>query len=141
SRWPMLVAVAGSVLAIGLRVLAAVAAGPLWRDEAGSASTAAVPTFSEFWSRQPLDSFPLLWQLLLRFWTTVAWNDGDVAIRSLGLGLALLLIPALWWTCRSLGTVPLASLLFAGVAPTFVVWAGVQNRAYGLGVALLALSI
>lgn len=140
ARWLTWVAIAASVAAIALRVLAALAAGPLWRDEAGSASTATVPTLAEFWARQHLDSFPLLWQLLLRAWSTV-WGGGDASIRTLGLLVAVLLIAALWWASRCFRVVPLASLLFAGVAPTFVVWAGVQNRAYGLGSVLLALLI
>lgn len=138
-RWLLVLSLAGSAAAIALRIHATVAAGPLWRDEAGSASTATVATLAELWARQPLDSFPLLWQLVLRLWTTVVWDGGDVAIRSLGLIVALLLVPALWWTSRAFGVLPLASLAFAGVAPTVVVWAGFQNRAYGLGVALLAL--
>lgn len=137
----MPVALAGTLAAIALRVLAVVSAGPLWRDEAGSASTATVPTFAEFWSRQHMDSFPLLWQLLLRGWTLFVWNGDDTAIRTLGLVVSLLVLPALWWTSRALRVVPLASLLFAGVTPLFVVWAGIQNRAYGLGVVLLAVLI
>lgn len=139
-RWLLVVALAGTAAAIALRVHATIAAGPLWRDEAGSASTATVATLAEFWARQPLDSFPLLWQLVLRGWT-LAWNGGDVAIRTLGALIALALLPALWWTSRAFGVVPLASLAFAGVAPTLVVWAGFQNRAYGLGVTLLALLV
>ena len=77
ARWLTFVALAGTLAAIGLRVLAAVVAGPLWRDEAGSASTATVSTFAEFWQRQHFDSFPLFWQLLLRFWTTELWNGSD----------------------------------------------------------------
>jgi len=139
SRWLHVLALAGSVAAIVVRVRATVAAGPLWRDEAGSASTATVATLADLWARQPLDSFPLLWQLVLRVWTTLLWDGGDLAIRTLGLIVALLLVPALWWTSRGFGVLPLASLAFAGVAPTLVVWAGLQNRAYGLGVTLLAL--
>jgi len=139
-RWLLVVALLGTAAAVALRVYATVAAGPLWRDEAGSASTATVATLAELWARQPLDSFPILWQLLLRGWTLV-WNGGDVAIRSLGALISLALLPALWWTSRSFRVVPLASLAFAGVAPTFVVWAGFQNRAYGLGVTLLALLV
>ena len=141
ARWLTFVALAGTLAAIGLRVLAAVVAGPLWRDEAGSASTATVSTFAEFWQRQHFDSFPLFWQLLLRFWTTELWNGSDASIRTLGLLVSLLLVAALWWTCRCFRVVPLASLLFAGVAPAFVLWSGIQNRAYGLGAVLLALLI
>lgn len=141
ARWLLPVAAAGALLAIALRIFAFVVVGPLWRDEAGSASTATASTFTEFLARQHQDSFPLLWQLLLRFWTTVLWDGSDLAIRTLGLLVAIALVPALWWTCRSLRVLPLASLLFAGVAPTFVLWAGIQNRAYGLSVVLLALLI
>src|SRR4051794_816531 len=84
-RWLAVASIAGTLAAIALRLLAAYAAGPLWRDEAGSASTATVPTLAEFWSRQHFDSFPLLWQLLLRAWTTTLWNGGDTSIRTLGL--------------------------------------------------------
>lgn len=136
-RWLPAVALAGSVVALALRVFAAVSAGPLWRDEACSASTAAVPSFGEFWSRLALDSFPLLWQLLLRVWTTVLWDGGDGAIRALGLLVAAALVPALWWTSRALGVVPLASLL-AAATPLLVAWSGVQSRAYGLAAVLLA---
>lgn len=137
-RWLPAVALAGSLAAIALRILAAVSAGPLWRDEACSASTAGVVTFGEFWSRLALDSFPLLWQLLLRLWTTVLWNGSDVAIRTLGLVIATALVPALWWTSRVLGVLPLASLL-AAATPLLVVWSGVQSRAYGLAALLLTL--
>jgi hypothetical protein len=139
-HWVAVVAACATLASAGLRILAAVTAGPLWRDEAHSASTAAAPTFASFFDRLYLDSFPLLWQLVLRGWIAV-WGNDDTAIRALGLGISLLVLPALWWTCRILGVVPLASLLLAGVAPSFVVWAGIANRAYGLGVALLALLI
>ncbi|MBM4247531.1 MAG: hypothetical protein FJ148_27710, partial [Deltaproteobacteria bacterium] len=139
-RWLLVAAIAGSVVAVVLRVLAVASAGPLWRDEAGSASTAAVATFAGLWARQPLDSFPLLWQLVLRAWTTVLWNDGDVAIRTLGLVIGVAVVPALWWTSRSLGVLPIASLA-AAATPLLVVWSGVQNRAYGLGSVLLALLV
>jgi hypothetical protein len=139
-RWLTAVALAGSLAAIALRVLSAVSAGPLWRDEAGSAGTATAASLAEFWARQPFDSFPLLWQLLLRAWTTVLWNGGDVAIRTLGLVVGVALVPALWWASRTLGVLPLASLV-AAVTPLFVFWSGVQNRAYGLGVVLLALLV
>jgi hypothetical protein len=137
-RWLTPVALAGSVAALGLRVLAMTSAGPLWRDEACSASTAGVASFADFWSRLALDSFPLLWQLLLRVWTTVLWNGGDAAIRTLGLVIGAALVPALWWTSRALGVVPLASTL-AALTPLLVMWSGVQSRAYGLAVVLLAL--
>lgn len=137
-RWLPIVALAGTAVAVGLRIYAASAIGPLWRDEAGSAATATVPSFAEFLARQPFDSFPLLWQLLARGWTDL-WGTGDGAIRSFGLLVSLALLPAVWWTCRCFRVVPLATLLFAGVAPTLVVWAGVQNRGYGLGVVILAI--
>jgi hypothetical protein len=138
--WLLYVALAATLAGVAMRLWAAWVAGPLWRDEAHSASTAAVRTFGEFFARLPFDSFPLLWQLLLRSWIAI-WGDGDQAIRVLGALVSLLLLPALWWTSRALGIVPLASLLFAAVAPTYVVWAGIANRAYGLGVALLAVLV
>ena len=139
-RWILAVAIAGTLAAIALRVLATASAGPLWRDEAGSASTATVASLGEFWSRQWLDSFPVLWQLVLRAWTTVLWSGGDTAIRTLGLVIGTALVPALWWTSRALGVLPLASLA-AAATPLFVVWSGVQNRAYGLAVVLVALLV
>lgn len=139
-RWLLAAAIAGTLAALALRVLATASAGPLWRDEAGSASTATVASFGEFWSRQWLDSFPVLWQLVLRFWSTALWNGGDTAIRTLGLVIGTALVPALWWTSRALGVLPLASLA-AAATPLFVVWSGVQNRAYGLAVVLVALLV
>jgi hypothetical protein len=139
-RWLVAAAIAGSLAAIALRVLATASAGPLWRDEAGSASTATVATFAEFWDRQWLDSFPLLWQLVLRAWTTFLWNGGDAAIRTLGLLIGTALVPALWWTSRALGVLPLASLAVAAT-PLLVTWSGVQNRAYGLAAVLVVLLV
>lgn len=137
-RWILAAAIAGSLAAVALRVLATASAGPLWRDEAGSASTATAASLADFWARQWLDSFPVLWQLVLRAWTTVLWNGGDTAIRTLGLLIGAALVPALWWTSRALGVLPLASLA-AAATPLLVVWSGVQNRAYGLAVVLVAL--
>lgn len=135
--WLTAAALAGSLVALGLRVLAAMSAGPLWRDEACSASTASVASFGEFWSRLSLDSFPLLWQLLLRVWTFFFFYWGYTEIFTLGLAIAAALIPALWWTSRALGVLPLASLV-AAATPLLVVWSGVQSRAYGLAAVLLA---
>lgn len=139
-RWLVVAAIAGSLAAIALRVLAATSAGPLWRDEAGSASTATVSSFAEFWDRQWLDSFPVLWQLVLRAWTTLLWNGSDTAIRTLGLLIGTALVPALWWTSRALGVLPLASLAVAAT-PLLVTWSGVQNRAYGLAAVLVVLVV
>ena len=139
-RWLVVAAIAGSLAAIALRVLAATRAGPLWRDEAGSANTATVASFAEFWDRQWLDSFPLLWQLVLRAWTTLLWDGSDTAIRTLGLLIGTALVPALWWTSRALGVLPLASLAVAAT-PLLVTWSGVQNRAYGLAALLVVLLV
>ena len=129
-----------TLAAVALRAQFAWHAGPLWRDEVNSVNLANVATLRELYANLEFDSFPLLWLLVLRYWTML-FGTGDAAVRVLGFLMSLLLPAALWWTGRQFRVRPGISLVFCGIAPAFVVWAGVANRGYGLGVALLTLTV
>lgn len=138
-RLATLVAFIAVLLGVGLRAYFFTQAGALWRDEANSVSLAQLPSFAQFFSQLEYDSFPLLWFLILRAWVDLGPEGSDLWIRVLGLLMSLLIFPTTWWAARQFSVRPLATGLLAGVAPAFVIWAGVANRGYGLGVALLAL--
>lgn len=138
AEWVVLVLL--TVAAVALRVRFAVSAGGLWRDEINSANLASAPTLAAMYADLQTDSYPALYLLLLRSWMTL-FGGGDASLRTLGLILSLLLPVAAWWACRQFRVRPGVTLLFCGLGPALVTWAGVSNRAYGLGVALLALAV
>jgi hypothetical protein len=113
-------------------------AGPLWRDEVQSVNIARLPSLWATLENNLLDSFPVLWSLVLRSWTALGFGETDFGLRVLGLIVGLGIIAMLWWTARRLGcVVPLISLLLFALSPTVFRY-GDALRAYGIGV-LLAL--
>jgi hypothetical protein len=116
-------------------------AGALWRDEVSSIDLANLPGFKPLWAMLTHDSFPLLWSLVLRLWETIGLGETDMQLRWLGFLVGVLLLTAIWvasvlMTRRA----PLIALsLFAMSATT--VWSGDSLRAYGLGSALIILTV
>ena len=127
-------------IAVLLNVVAAVSAGPLWRDEANTVGLASLPTFREVWSNLQYDSFPILWIGFIRALGTIAGEMNDTAFRVAGLLVGLFLIAAIWINARGFRlSYPLLSLALLALSPSVIRW-GTSLRAYGLGMAASVLT-
>jgi hypothetical protein len=134
------VALIGTAFSAILLVLAAMNAGPLWRDETNTFNLAHMPSFRDIWHNLPFDSCPLLWPLLLRGWGMVGLTHSDTGIRILGLGVGLFFLTSLWLCQRWIGgREPTLSIALLGGLPALIFLVG-ANRAYGLAGCLLVLS-
>src|SRR5262249_44331682 len=123
-----------------LLVLAAMNAGPLWRDETGTFNLSHMPSLKDVWRNLQFDSFPLLWPLLLRGFGMLGLINSDASIRILGLGVGLFFLVSLWLCQRWIGGhSPTLSIAMLGTLPAFIFLVG-ANRAYGLAGSLLVLS-
>ncbi len=124
---------------ITARWIAHANAGGLWRDEIHSVNMATAPTDDLFYVLT-YDSFPVLWQVLLRGWISL-FGSTDLSVRALGLLSGLAVVPALWWMTRQLGlSFPWWSMLLLGIDPTLIIFGG-EVRGYGLGVVTLLVLI
>lgn len=139
---PRVEVVAGLLLTAAVIVLLVATwlhAGPLWRDEASSASVAAQPTFSAMLVAHTWDSCPCLLHVLLRGWAAVGFGSSDLSLRAVGLLLGLGTLGLLWWGVREFGgKAPLLALVLLSLNPTMLLY-GSSVRAYGLGVFTLLL--
>lgn len=114
--------------------------GGLWRDEANSINIINLPSIGDMWGKLAFETFPILWFLIIRFWTFIGFGGTDLGLRTLGMIVGLGVLGALWYTARSLGTrLPLISLVLFAMCPTALV--GDTLRAYGLGVVLILLAL
>jgi hypothetical protein len=127
-----------TALAAVLHLLRLQHAGPLWRDEAGAAQLAALPTWREIWAAFPHEAFPLLFPGTLRTWTALC-GDSDLAYRFFGLAVGLAILAALWWNARLAGALPLVSIVLIQFHPAFPLY-GDSIRGYGLGTLLILLT-
>src|SRR5712672_1015272 len=133
-------ALIGSAFSAMLLVLAAVHAGPLWRDETNTFNLAHMPSLRDIWHNMQFDSFPLLWPLLVRECGMLGLTGGDMGIRIFGLGIGLFFLSSLWLCQRWIGgRTPILSIALLGGLPAFIFIVG-ANRAYGLAGCLLVLS-
>ncbi|MFN8008919.1 MAG: hypothetical protein U0V70_18215 [Terriglobia bacterium] len=115
--------------------------GALWRDEVNTINVVSRPTFEQFWAYLKWDSCPPLWPSLLRLWIGLGFGGVDSSLRVLGLSMGLAIIAALWWNAKQLAkAVPLCSLVLLAASPAMILY-GDSLRAYGLGNALMILSI
>lgn len=115
--------------------------GGLWRDEVNSVNFANLPSFAEMRRLAEFDSFPLLFPLVVRGWTTILGEDNDAALRVLGLLTGLGILGALWANGRAFGIrSPVLSLALVGLNP-MVIRYGDSTRAYGLGILLIILTL
>jgi hypothetical protein len=134
------VALLATAFAAVLLLLAAMHAGPLWRDEVNTINLAQMPTLHELWHYQPFESFPPFYPLLLRCCSAIGLVGSDLSLRILGLAVGLLVLGSFWICARWLGgRVPTLSIALVGFLPAFIFIAG-ANRAYGLATILLVLS-
>jgi hypothetical protein len=133
-------ALIGTAFSAILLVLAAMNAGPLWRDEINTLNLARMPSLRDIWHNLQFDSCPLLWPLLVRGCGMSELTDGDTSIRILGLGIGLFFLSSLWLCQRWIGgRAPTLSIALLGGLPAFIFVVG-ANRAYGLASCLLVLS-
>ena len=134
------VALIGTALSAMLLVVAAMNAGPLWRDETNTYNLAHMASLGDIWRNLQFDSCPLLWPVLVRACGMLGLANSDFGIRILGLGVGLLCLASLWLCQRWMGgRAPILSIALIGGLPAFVFIVG-ANRAYGLGCCLLVLT-
>ena len=113
-------------------------AGGLWRDEVGSARLAQLPTWGQMYGSVAQDSFPPLFNTVLRLWILVG-GAGDDWMHAWGLVALLGMAAALWWSTRGpVSAVPLLSGALLLFNPTVFYW-GSSLRAYGLAAILVIL--
>jgi hypothetical protein len=134
----------GTVIALTL-VVAALAlvrmlyAGGLWRDEAGAARLATLPTMQEMVGLFQHEAFPPLFPVTVRAYSHLV-GGGDRELRIFGLVVGLGIAAFLWLNARSTArTVPLLSLALLGLDAPFLVL-GDSLRGYGMGSALILLT-
>ena len=141
TRWELVVAVVSTLLVAYLHVFFTQGVDALWRDEVNSINVATLPTFGELWHNLEFDSFPVLYFGVLRAWAGIFGADNDMALRVLGLLTGLGIVGALWLNARQFGVRwPLFGLVLLGCNPMFVRY-GDSNRAYGLGMLLILLTL
>ena len=130
-----------TLVAIALQIRFVTAVGGLWRDETNSINLATLPTFADVWRFLDYDSFPVLYFAVLRAWSGIFGAGNDEALRVLGLLIGLSILGALWANARAFGhRLPLLSLALVGLNPMIVRY-GDSNRAYGLGILLILLTL
>jgi len=139
ARWEWAAAIGLTVAVAALHAVRMLHAGGLWRDEAGAARLAMMPTVREMFGLFQHEAFPLLFPVTVRTWVAVA-GGGDAALRAFGLLVGLALVGVLWWNARAWGTVPLLSLALLGLSVPVLIY-GDSVRGYGLGSVLLLLML
>jgi hypothetical protein len=122
-----------------LSVVRILHAGGLWRDEAGAARLAALPTLRDIAGLFQHEAFPPLFAVTVRAYSHVA-GGGDLALRVFGLAVGLAIAGILWLNARTTArTVPLLSLALLGLDLPFLVFSE-SVRGYGMGSALILLT-
>ncbi|HEY2738792.1 MAG TPA: hypothetical protein VGK45_10330 [Thermoanaerobaculia bacterium] len=139
ARWEWIAAIGLTVAVAALHAVRLLHAGGLWRDEAGAARLAMMPTVREIFGLFQHEAFPLLFPVTIRTWMAVV-GGGDAALRAFGLLVGLALVGVLWWNARAWGTVPLVSLALLGLSVPVLIY-GDSVRGYGLGSVLLLLML
>ena len=126
----------GLLLTLGVLALHVVFyqhAGPLWRDEAGTAGFSAMP-YGEIIAKRHYDAFPVAFTLIVHTWLIAGLGDTDAGLRQLGMLVGLAGVVALWWSGRQLRLgAPLLALLLFGMSPARIIW-GDTVRGYGLAI-------
>jgi len=137
SKRELLVAGGICLVAVVLHLLFLTHAGGLWRDEANTAQVATMPGLGELWQELTHDSFPALYPVLLRLWSSVGLGGTDFGVRCFGFIVGLAMIGAAWRAARDFGLrTPLISLTLIACNLAFIRW-GDSIRAYGLGCVLV----
>ena len=126
------IAILATVVIVGLHVQNLRHAGPLWRDEAQTATLATLPSWTDIWSAMSKDSFPPLATLVVRSWGT-AFGDDDPSLRQFGCVVGLSIVVAFWAGSLALYRAPPSiALALWGLSPLAIRY-GDAVRPYGLG--------
>ena len=129
-----------TLAAIWLHFVAARSLGGLWRDESNTVAVSTMPTLRDVVSNLQYDSFPILWLLVIRYFSLLAGPLNDPAFRVLGFAVGVGVIGMLWFNARTFGHFfPFFSVLLLGLSPTVILW-GDSMRAYGMGILLILLT-
>jgi hypothetical protein len=137
--WEWATAVALTVAVAALALVRMLYAGGLWRDEAGVARLATLPTLQEVVGLFQHEAFPPLFPVTIRAYSHLV-GGGDRELRVFGLVIGLGIAAFLWLNARSTArTVPLLSLALLGLDAPFLVL-GDSLRGYGMGSALILLT-
>jgi hypothetical protein len=108
-------------------------AGALWRDETQIFNLATMPSASEIWKNLEIDTFPLVWPMLVRAWSALSLGSSDRGLRVLGVIVGLGIILLVWRNARRLGSpAPALALALFALSPTVIRY-GDSLRGYGLG--------
>src|SRR5438270_5724083 len=110
--------------------------GALWRDECDSVQLAEMPRLSDLFANVHFTSFPVLFPLIIRGYTTV-FGGSDFALRSFGLAVGVVFIGATWYFSLTTSRQPPLLLLgLIGLNTTFLI-VGTWIRGYGIASVLL----
>lgn len=138
SDW--IIAVFLSLAAVWLHFIFLTHAGALWRDEVAITNISRLPTLGQVWRALPHDQCPIVFPMLVRFWSRFGFGATDAGLRILGLGLGLVLLASFWIASRMMGKgLPLLCVAFAGLNFTVIRY-GDSLRAYGLAAACIVLT-
>jgi hypothetical protein len=128
-----------TAVVVALAVVRMLHAGGLWRDEAGVARLATLPTLREIAGLFQHEAFPPLFAVTVRAYSQVT-GGSDLALRAFGLAVGLAIAGILWLNARTTArTVPLLSLALLGLNTPFLIF-GESVRGYGMGSALILLT-
>ena len=134
----------GCTLLIGLHVVLFRHMGAFWRDEASSIHVARAQFFRQFWGSLVHDSFPALFDGLLKLWIWSGPGGSEIGLRLFGTLAGVGLVFAVIVACRLLdaenSNAPLLALALAGFNES-VFYFGSSLRAYGLAASLSVLCL
>lgn len=129
-----------TLCAIALHLVLHANAGAPWRDEVSAIAVASLPTLGDVWNSSRHDSFPMVYYVLLHFWSSL-FGTSTESIRALGLGIGGLSLVGFWWLAHRLriGS-PLLVLAMVAMSAAVIRY-GDSARAYGLGLITATLMI
>lgn len=135
------IAILATLVALYLHCIRLANAGGLWRDEAGLATLATMPSLHQMWAMLPHDHCPILFPLIVRAWNSVGLGGTDMGLRILGLCVGLLIVAALWLASQAFRRGPPLFPSILAIINITVICSGASLRAYGLGCALNILTL
>ena len=127
------VALALTLVALYLAFRFMTYAGPLWRDEASTLHFANQPTYGDVLASLDLVSLPPLYQVIVRAWSGLGWENEDLGVRALGFIVTAAVLAAIWLGARALDIAPPLIMLALFATHGIVLSTIGLVRPYGLG--------